>query len=135
MRGTSDLPRRTVAVTARSQSRFARPHLRHPDTSPGTGYDADLARELLASTYKRISALAGEGGVSCQARRHATAVPRDGGLIITRPGRGTFPPTRPPEAPPMLTNPYPPTPRPPADTLSRIETGNAAARPGCLTGL
>ncbi len=50
MRGTPDSPRRTVAVTARNRSRFARPRLHYPDTALGTGYDADLARELLAST-------------------------------------------------------------------------------------
>jgi hypothetical protein len=45
------LPRRTIAVTARNQSRFARLKVRHPDQERPP-YNALLALELLSSTVE-----------------------------------------------------------------------------------
>jgi len=50
MRRIPSPPKRTVAVVARSQSCFSRLRVRYPDATPETAYDAERARELLAST-------------------------------------------------------------------------------------
>lgn len=46
----STKPRRTIAVTARTRSRFSRLRMRYPDHAQHRRYDAALARELLATT-------------------------------------------------------------------------------------